>query len=253
MEEKIFFENSKGNKLCGVLSNPTSDNKNPIIIICHGLGTNKDSEVYTRLAKILNENKISTFRFDFYGKNESEGNFEDVTLTEAIDDVENAINFLKKLDYSKIGLFGSSFGGLACIIVSSKNDEIYLLTSRSPVSNMVELFSNYSKESIESLKKNGFFYYVNSDGSKQKFNICFVEDAKKYNGYVFADKIKVPTLIVHGDDDKNVPLEQSRKLSGLIKNCVLEIVHGADHVYSKPEHLKKMMDLISKFIIDNSF
>ena len=70
--------------------------------------------------------------------------------------------------------------------------------------------------------------------------------------YESADKIKFPTLIVHGDKDKIVPVEQSKKTASLIKNCRLETIEGADHTYSNPEHFEMMLDLISEFIIKNS-
>jgi len=77
MKEKLFFKNSKGNKLCGILS---SVNKDRIIILCHGFSSNKDTQTFPILEKIFNKN-ISTFRFDFYGHGESEGKFEDITVS----------------------------------------------------------------------------------------------------------------------------------------------------------------------------
>jgi len=130
MKEKIFFKNSKGNKLCGILSNPTSKKEKPIIILCHGFSTSKEGRTYVRLEEILNDNGISTFRFDFFGHGESEGKFEEVTTFESVDDIHNAIKFLKKSGYIKIGLVGSSFGGMASIIEAGKTDELYILGGR---------------------------------------------------------------------------------------------------------------------------
>ena len=113
MEEKLYFQNSKGNKLCGILSNPTGDKTRPIIILCHGFNSSKNSSTNTALKLILSRNNISSFRFDFFAHGESEGNFEDLTQSEAVDDALQAIKFIKNLGYTKIGLFGSSFGGLA--------------------------------------------------------------------------------------------------------------------------------------------
>ncbi|MCK4786450.1 MAG: hypothetical protein KAV87_22015, partial [Desulfobacteraceae bacterium] len=82
MKEKIFFKDSKGNKLCGILSNPTSQKEKPIIILCHGFSTSKEGRTYVRLEEILNSSGISTFRFDFFGHGESEGIFEEITTSE---------------------------------------------------------------------------------------------------------------------------------------------------------------------------
>jgi len=219
MQNKLFFKNSKGNKLCGILSNPTSSKEKPIIILCHGFSSSKDSQTYIRLEKRLNDKGISTFRFDFFGHGESEGKFEDITISEAVDDVLNAIKFIRDLDYKRSGLFGSSFGGMAAIIAASKTRDLFVLALKSPV-------SDYHGKIITNEM-----------------------DSKKNIGYKAAKKIKIPTLIVHGDKDKTVPIEQSKKTASLIKNCKLEIIKGADHRYTNPKDFEKMIDLVTKFIL----
>ena len=43
-------------------------------------------------------------------------------------------------------------------------------------------------------------------------------------------KIDVPTLVVHGDDDQVVPIDNSGKLSAkIVKNATLKIYAGAPH------------------------
>ena len=74
-------------------------------------------------------------------------------------------------------------------------------------------------------------------------------DAGKVNAFQAAPKIKIPTLIVHGDKDESVPVEQSQKTAGLIQNCRLEIIEGSDHRFSRPEDFEKMLTLVSSFII----
>ena len=252
MEEKVYFKNSKGLKLCSILSNPTSSKEKPIIILCHGFSASKNSHTYVRLQEILNKYQISTFRFDFFGHGESEGKFEDITISEAVDDILNAIKFLKNQGYTKIGLVGSSFGGIASLMAASKTDDLFILALKSPVSNYEEKeYATKSKEELEEWRNRGFRYYVSGDGRKLKLNYTFFEDFKNNNGYEAAKKIKIPTLIVHGDNDESVPIEQSKKTASLIENCKSEIIEGADHRYSKPEDFEKMLDLISKFIIES--
>ena len=43
-------------------------------------------------------------------------------------------------------------------------------------------------------------------------------------------KIDVPTLILHGDDDQIVPIEDSGRLSaGIVKNATLKVYAGGSH------------------------
>jgi dipeptidyl aminopeptidase/acylaminoacyl peptidase len=160
---------------------------------------------------------------------------------------------LKKLGYTKIGLMGSSFGGISSIMAASKTNDLFVLALKSPVSNFEEKeIMTKTKKELEEWKRKGYKYYISGDGRKLRLNYTFAEDSKNNNGYQAARKIKIPTLIVHGDKDKSVPIEQSKKTANLIKECKLEIIKGADHEYSKPKDREKMLFLISDFLIKNS-
>lgn len=253
MEEKVYFKNSKGINLCGILSNPTSSKEKPIVILCHGFSTSKNGRTYVMLQEILNGHEISTFRFDFFGHGESGGDLEDVTVSEAVDDVLSAISFLREQGYSRIGLVGSSFGGLSSIITASKSNALYILALKSPVSDYEQMeIKRIGKNGIRKWKEKGYIEYETVDGKKHALKYSFFEDLKNNNGYEAARKINIPTLIVHGDGDETVPVEQSKKTASLIGNCRLEIIEGGDHRYSKPEHFEELLDLVSKFIVENS-
>lgn len=251
MEEKVYFENSKGDKLCGILANPLGDKSKPIIIIVHGFSSHKNKPKFISLASILANSNISSFRFDIWGHGESEGIFEDITITEAVDDILKSIKFLKSQGYQKIGLVGSSFGGLSSMIVSSKEQDLYVLALISPVSDYEEVEEGLrTKEELKSWMENGYMDFY--DGGKTvRLKYSFFEDCKKNIAYNLVSKISVPTMIVHGDNDKTVPINQSIKTSKLIPNCKLIIVKGAGHNYSKSEEAK-MLKIISNFIIERS-
>ena len=55
MEEKISFVDNMGNKLSGILSNPTGNKDKPIIILCHGFSSSKNSRTYVALQESLNK------------------------------------------------------------------------------------------------------------------------------------------------------------------------------------------------------
>jgi len=205
------------------------------------------------MEEILNQQRISTFRFDFFGHGESEGKFEKITTSEAVDDVLNAIQFLKGLGYETIGLVGSSFGGMASIFAASQSDDLYILALKSPVSDYRSMSeTRRSEQELEDWKEKGFIEVDSADGETRRLNYSFYEDGEKVDAYESAKKIKIPALIVHGDEDETVPIEQSMKTARLIESCRLEIIKGGDHTYSNPEHFEKLLGLISEFIIENS-
>lgn len=253
MEKKIYFKNSKGDRLCGILNNPTKNKNKPIIVLAHGFSTSKDSDTYTSLAERLEKHNISTLRFDFYGHGESEGKFEDITISEAVDDVLQAIKYLKSIDYKKIGLMGSSFGGIASMIAASKSKDLYVLALKSPVSNYLDKeIETRSKAELSEWKEKGWRTYVSGDGRKHRLNYSFYEDFKNNDAYKVAPSMKIPTLIVHGDKDKIVPYKQSIKTSKLIPNCKLHTIKGCNHHYDVPEHREELYQAIVHFIVEKS-
>ncbi|MFH1630856.1 MAG: alpha/beta fold hydrolase [Candidatus Aenigmatarchaeota archaeon] len=243
MREKIYFRNSKGDKLCGIVSNPSGDKNKLMVVFGHGFASTKDSDTYIGLERVLNSHEISTLRFDFFGMGESEGNLEDITISEAVDDILKAIDYLKGLGYSRIGLMGTSFGGIASIIAVSKTKDLTFLILRCPV-------SDWLKTNLPGVKTgDDFIRYEKIDGSEIRIKKSFLKDAEKNVGFDVAEKITIPTLIIHGDADERVPVEQSIKLSKLIKNSRLEIIEGADHKFTKKKDHDKVMDLAVKFMV----
>lgn len=243
MEKKLYFNNSKGDKLSGILTDPSGDKSKPVIILCHGFASSKDSNTCTSIAKKLREKNISTFRFDFFAHGESEGKFADLTVSEAVDDTLRAIEFMKALGFEKIGLFGSSFGGLSSYIVASQSKDLFLLVQKAPVASYKEFPAYNDPNLVAKWKKTG---YRTVEGKKLKY--AFYEDSIKNNAYRVAEDIRIPTLIIHGNRDQDVPVDQSINITKLIENCALEIVVGADHRFTKKKHFEQMLNSILAFI-----
>ncbi len=249
MNEKIFFKNSKGDRLCGILSDPDPEKKEFIMIMFHGNTSSKDSRKNLELERLFNTKGIASFRADFYAHGESEGRYDELTISECVDDILNAVRFIKKMGYKKIGLFGSSLGGIASIIAASRTDDLILLAVSCPVSDYAEIIAiKFGKKGIEKWKKDGLINYKEKDGRKYFLKYSFFLDAQKNIVHDVADKINIPVLIVHGDKDKTVPFEQSIKTASLIKNCKLEKIKGADHYFEKERDFNKMIILISGFV-----
>lgn len=253
MEQKLYFQNSKGDKLCGILADPTGSTQTPIVILCHGFTTNKNRPKYMTLSDELSKNSIASFRFDLFGHGESEGDFADITISEGVDDALNAIEFVKNQGYKKIIFLGCSFGGIVAFVTATKSTDLQALALISPVSDYPEVEKmRRSDADIADWKKNGFIYHTNSKGVKFRLNYSFWEDIQKYLVYKIADQINISTVIVHGDADDIVPITQSRKTAKLIPDCQLVEIEGADHRYKNPEHFEKMIKTVVNFIVQKA-
>ena len=251
MEERMVFKDSDGNKVVGILSKPT-ESKERITILCHGFSSGKDRPSSVAVSRVIESCGVPTLRFDFFGHGESEGKFEEITISRAVDDILNAIRFVESKGYKRIALFCSSFGGISSIMAASKTDRLAVLILKSPVSDYEEEERKAKgNKGIEEWKRRGYAFEEASEGSKLRLNYSFFEDFRNNNGYKAAEKIEIPTLIIHGDHDKEVPIEQSLKTSKLIRNCELHVVRGADHRYTNPAHFEEMLQTIKEFIKKN--
>lgn len=249
MENRIVFKNSKGDKLVGILSD--GGNKDFVLVMAHGFSSNKNTTNFVKLSQMLGGKSLSTFRFDFWGHGESGGKFDEITISEAVDDILQAIKYVKGLGYKKVGLLGSSFGGISSTMAASKSNDLVFLVLKSPVSDYWELErGRYTQEQLEEWKNKGYREYED-DGKKMRVNYTFVADFDKNNAYEAATSIVIPTLVVHGNADSDVPYSQSQKLVTVLPNARLVTVDGANHRYTEGNHAEQMLKAIYDFVLSN--
>ncbi len=117
---------------------------------------------------------------------------------------------------------------------------------------MAKILAQNDKNPLDVWKEQGFIWHTSGKGDKHRLNYSFFEDSENLDGYKAAGMISIPTLIIHGDADDVVPIEQSKKTLALIKDCKLEIIQGAGHDFSKENDFNKVMDYAVGFILTHS-
>lgn len=248
MEEKTYFKNAEGLKLCGVLSKPQQEN-GKCIILCHGITVDKDEYgIYAQLAKKLTDVGFTVFRFDFRGHGESEGDSVDLTVIGEKRDLEAATGFLQSLGYKSFGIIAASFGGGAASLFTSENQKmIKALVFWNAIIDYHDILDpqlawskkNFGPEQMEKLKEQG---YIRIGSQKFKIGPALFDDIKTLKPFESLQNIQVPTLFVHGDADSYVPYDDSVKYSQLFKNAQLETIKGADHGFHKSEREANQAD-----------
>lgn len=232
MGEKVFFNNSNGLKICGIFEEPNLLKKH-IVLLVHGHASSKSGRSVTDVGNELTKININSFRIDLDGCGESDGKFEEQTITSAMDDIISAIKLVKQRGYSKIDLFGSSFGGLAVMATAIQYPNINRIGLKAPVSDYpTQRLRKLGKAYIDTWKKQGYNHYITPKGIKFRINYSLYLDTQKYIMYNQVKKIKCPVLILHGDADESVDINDSRKLIKHFKNGKLIELSKADHSLS---------------------
>lgn len=242
MEKPAIFKNKKGKQLVGIFHLPKRKGKFPGVIICHGFNGNKTQRKFVELGRELAKNDIATFRFDFYGSGDSEGNFEKMTIKQEIEDLNCAIKFLRRqkfIDKNKIGLLGHSLGALIATLSASKNSEIKTLVLLAPALNQKALIKDWNTSSqIKKWKKLG---YNNTD--EFRIGIQYLKETENEDFTEAAKIADVPILIIQGTRDNVIkPLYSKQLFRTLNQIKRLKLIKGGDHNLEEYQVRKKLIE-----------
>ncbi|ALA57514.1 alpha/beta hydrolase family protein [Nitrospira moscoviensis] len=249
MDEPLVFKDPEGHHVSALLATPDNDTDR-VAVLCHGFLSSKNSTTNKTLTRILTGRGIATFRFDFFGQGESQGPFEAITNTLAVGQANAAIKLLHGKGYRRVGLMGSSFGGLVSLLTAAGRTDLACLALKCPVVDFAEeLRLEFGEEEMARWKATDTIPNIMGGAGRIRLRYAFYEDSLRQVAYEPARSITAPTLIVQGDADEHVPLHQSRRLFEALRvDKRLEMIPGADHQFTKGPDFSRMTNLIADWL-----
>lgn len=243
MTERVTFKNSRDLDLVGELYSAKGDNA---IVLVHGLtGDRHEGGRFDKAAQVLNSSGFIVFRFDFSGSGESDD--DTLTIEKQVDDLKCAIAYVRERGLGDVALLGLSLG--ACVCAQVYDDEIRAMVFWAPVTHAASSPEDYyGPEKVQELQEEGVITRIRDNAARGKVVIDkrLFEEWKAIDQEALLSRIKIPVLIVHGDQDARVPLEDSRKaLKYLPSGSRLEVVEGADHIFN--DQLDTFIDLANSW------
>lgn len=213
-----------------------------LVIIGHGVTGNKDRPWAEALAKALEEAGINALRFSFSGNGDSEGKFEDCTISKEVRDLKSVVNAAEDEGFHRICYVGHSMGAAVGVLSASRDERIELLVS---LSGMVHTGKFCETEFGDQKPGEGCMW----EDEECPLSQAFVDDMNKIDNVLAkTEKIEVPWLIVHGDVDDVVPVEEGKEIyAAAYEPKELVILEGVDHVYSG-DGLGKMIDAVISWL-----
>ena len=174
-----------------------------------------------------------------------------------VDDYVEAIKEL--LDNLKVKnpiLIGHSFGGKISLLYASKYKVNKLILFGSPFKKEIEKLSMKTKM-LKSVKKLPGMEKI-ADIAKKHIGSTDYKNASKIMREILVNtvnyditseisKIKCPTIIVWGEMDEAVPLDDAYILESLIKDSAVIVYEGCTH-YAYLENLGRTISIINSFI-----
>ncbi len=238
--EKVVFRNSLNQRLFGIL-HPRAPGRRlgPTIVLCHGMMSAKEGTKQKAFAGAFEESGFSVLRFDFSFCGESEGRFEEITFAQEVDDLRCAVGWVRRKGGDPVGLLGSSMGGAVAILYASGDSSVKALVTLAAVGNPAGIADRMEelKSRTREWKEEG--YRLGAEGEPGE---PFFLDAGKQDVLAAARRLSVPLLVVHGDADEVVPVEDAYAIhenAGGPK--ALKILPGVDHRFTAPRALEEAL------------
>ena len=162
------------------------------------------------------------------------------------DDLDDGVDWLVKegvVDGKRVCIVGGSYGGYAALWGATRNPERYRCAAS------LAGISDLGRQLKEQLNLLSSRYRKNWRATVQgatDFNLDGISPLKNI------DRLRVPVLVAHGDQDTRVPLKQSTLyVAGLVKAGKLHEFHvyeGEGHGLNDPQNIADWLERLDSFL-----
>lgn len=235
-------------QIFGVLSRPqNAKGKQPVAIISHGFnGTHEFGKNYF---KPLNDLGFQCYTFDFTCgsvNSKSDNNTMEMSILDEQSDLEAIVRYFKAqpdVDASRIVLIGESQGGL-----------VSALTASNMAKDISELILIYPALCIPQNWTDRYPRLEDIPDTTRMWNVPmgrrFFTEIRDMDVFKGLKKFKNPVIIIQGDADRVVSMEDSKRAVKLYKDARLHVIPGAGHGF-RPHEFKESVEQIEKFLKEN--
>ncbi|MDZ4289198.1 MAG: alpha/beta fold hydrolase, partial [Prosthecobacter sp.] len=256
--------------------------KAPVLIVSHGAGDQKDD--YLEMAQYLAERGISSLLVDMHGHGASGGQRYHVTMREWVADIIAAVDYLETrgdVDPGRIGALGISSGGTAVLEAALIDPRLkVLIPLDATVMNTLPLGTSLTMRVLSAV---GYVkrFFTGEDlrisvlsmlddvslASDPEINARLKVDPRKVkslsslplpgaaeaffvNTIQRVPQIKVPTLVVWGEDDELDPITTAHALHKAL-TCTkgIEIIPGNGHAGHVDRNRRLLFEVVAKWLL----
>ena len=196
----------------------------PIVVLGHGVTGNKDRPFIAALSAALAREGFGALRFSFAGNGDSEGRFEEATISKEVDDLGAVLD---ALEGPPLCYVGHSMGAAVGVLRASQDQRISLLVS---LAGMVHTRAFAAREFGDVVPDEGLMW----DEPDCPLSQIYVDDMNRLDSVVErALSIAIPWLLVHGSGDDVVPIQDAHDIFARANEPkqLVQIPH-ADHIFS---------------------
>lgn len=237
VQQELWVNNGE-RRIYGVLSRPENPQaKNPLVIIAHGFnGTHHFGRNYFDM---LNGLGFFCYTFDFpcgSAKSMSDKNTMNMSVLDEQSDLVALIRYFKSrpdVDTSRIVLLGESQGGLVAGLVAADVQE--------DVSELVLIYPAFC------IPDNWRSHYPRLEDIPDTTRLWKVPMGRRFFAEIHDMDVfsrighfRKPVIIIQGDADRIVPLEDSQRAVRIYEDARLHVIPGAGHGFRSAEFAESL-------------
>ncbi|MHC4342691.1 MAG: alpha/beta hydrolase [Planctomycetota bacterium] len=217
------------------------------VLFLHGFGSRRDGEKATYLGETLARAGIAFLAPDLQGHGESGGDLGTVTIERSIGDLLRVSAHPLFRSASRKVLLGSSFGGLvsswAAVERPGLCDRLALIA---PAFGFIERHLATLSREVAAAWRNGTPLKVEREWFEVDLSNRILLEAEKRPWRELAQRLGMPTLVLHGSEDESVPVQASVEFASACEAVQLEVIEGGDH--RLVDHKELLAERIERFI-----
>jgi alpha-beta hydrolase superfamily lysophospholipase len=237
------------------LQEPAACAGDPGLVWLCGLKSEMTSTKATAVADWARSRGLACLRFDYSGHGQSEGRFEDGTVSRWLEEAEAAF---RRLTQGPQVLVGSSMGGyialllLRKLIAGTEADRIDALVLIAPAWDMTELmWQRLPASARREIENTGVFLRPSRYGDgPYPITRALIEDGRRHLIGSAAFDPGRPVHIIHGLQDPDVPWEHTLDLVAHLSGdwTRVEAVPDGEHRLSRPQDIALLLDTIARLV-----
>lgn len=244
--ERIEFPSRRGNSLIGDLHR-VGVGSDRWLVLCHGMESTRGGTKQTAIVERFAPLGYNVMRFDFSFVGDSEGEYEDLTVSAEVDDALGALDFMHQFGASECTLIGSSLGGLVALLAAAQASHLVSRVAlMAPVANARIFTDGLDEKAIADWRAKGR-RRVGSGFLRPGF----LDDVQNIDAPEILRSLHMPILVMHGDADDVVPFGHAEIIRKNVAGpCKVEKFRGVGHRFEEPGALDKLLKVLERWLAE---
>ncbi len=219
-----------------------AENERAVAIMCHGgPGGNKEgpADLFVKLSQGLSKLGVSCVRFDFRGSGESGLPFSASSIGTMVEDLRAVHNSFRHEKHTIV--IAESLGATVCLAAAIPDCSRILLWPAADLSD-TEFGGLVTSDNLRAAESDEIV-----DLGWEKFSAQMFKDILATKLYENALRLPQKTLLIHGEQDSDVPVRQARILQRVIgeRASLRTFANGKHGLKSEPEQSEAIATIIS--------